>query len=203
MQLNVWISGIAVLYYGALGNPIPDNLPLYSDFLTASSSSPSEFDMSSPLPFDSAADVPDFLVAPSEPLETDQLIGSPDTPVETIQDTSYSDPPRENSCGPPDPDFQPYSKRDGDICDTKQPPTVPPATLQLPDLEKLEPPLGSSRVEQPEDLFFQIFPIPGYTRVGDKENLCPMPKRRLCCLGPLSGNVGNTWIVINHCRGKN
>lgn len=203
MQLIVWISGVAVPFHGALGNPIPDDLPLYSDFLTPSSGPSSEFVTSSPLSFDSAADVPDFSVAPSEPLETDQLIGSPDTPVETIQDTSSSDLPREILCASSDPDFQPYSKRDGDICDTKQPPTVPPSILQLPDLEKLEPPLGSNRVEKPEDLFFQIFPIPGYTRVGDQENLCPMPKRRLCCRGPLSGNVGNTWIVINYCRGKN
>lgn len=181
---------------------MPDNLPPYSDFLPGSSSPSGEFDTSSPLPFDSPADTLDFWDATSLSLETDPSAGSPDMSVGTILNTVSSGTPRESLCGTSTPDIQPYSKRDGDICSPKQqPPIEPPPLLELPDLEKLEQILGPNRVDTPEELDFQIFPIPGYTRVGDQENLCPMPKRRLCCLGPPSGNVGNIWSVINHCRG--
>lgn len=204
MQLVLWISGIAVPFSGALGNPImPDNLPLYSEFLEASSSPSNEFDTSSPLPFDSAADTLEFSDDASLPLETDRLVDSLDMPVETILDSGPSGPPRENSCVTSDPAFQPYSKRDGDICRSQQPPPAEsPLAIEWPNLEKLEQSIGSNRVEAPENPLLQIYPIPGYTRVGDKENLCPMPKRRLCCLGPTFGDANNIWTIINHCRGK-
>ena len=202
MQLILWISGIAVPFYGALGNPILDNLSLFSDFLEGSLSPSSEFDTPSPLPFDSAADILEFSDDASLPIETDQLVDSLDTPVETILDTGPSGPPRENSCGATDPTFQPYSKRDGNICRSKQPLAEPPLVLEWPSLEQLEQSTGSNRVKAPENPLLPIFPIPGYTRVGDQENLCPMPKRRLCCLGPTFGNTNNIWTIVNHCRGK-
>lgn len=202
MQLIFWISGIAVPLHGALGNPIPDNLPLDSLFLEGSSSPSNGFDTPSPLPFDFAADALEFSDDASLSLESDQLVVSPDVTVETSLDGGPSGSPHENLCLTTDPDFQPYSKRDGDICRPNQPPAEPPLVLEWPDLEKLGQFTGSGRVQTPNDLLFQIFPIPGYTRVEDKENLCPMPKRRLCCLGPLFGNSGNMWSIVNHCRGQ-
>lgn len=202
MQLILWISGIAVHFYGALGNPILDNIPLYSNFLEGSSGLSSEFDTSGLLPFDSAADALEFSDDASLPLETNRLVDSLDVPVETILDIDSSGPPRQNSCGTTDPAFQPYSKRDGDICRPQQFPTEPPLVLEWPSLEKVEQSTGSNRVESPEHPLLPIFPIPGYTRVGDKENLCPMPKRRLCCLGPTFGIADNIWNMVTHCRGK-
>ena len=204
MHLIFWISGIAVPFYAAVGNPIPDNLPLYWDFFLDSSTPSSDFATASPFSLDSPpADALDFSDAASLPFEPDWLVGSSDTPLETDLDTgSSAGTPRENLCGT-DPDFQPYFKRDGDICPSKTPIEPQPLPLlELPDLEKLEQSAGSNQVDTPEKLNFQIFPIPGYTRVGDTDNLCPWPKRRLCCRGPLSGNAGILWNIISHCRGK-
>lgn len=203
MQLTtIGISGIAVPFYLAFGNPIPDNSPLYLDFLPESSISSGDIDTSSLFPSDSAAGALDFSDTTSLPLETDLLADPSDALPENVLDIGSADTPNyESLCGT-DPGLQPYSKRDGDMCRPKPSVETPPFQLELPDLEKLEPRPGSNQVETPDQFNFQIYPIPGYTGLSDTDYLCPMPKRRLCCLGPLFGNVGNSWKVVNHCRGK-
>lgn len=190
------ISSIAV-YHIAFVNPRPEN-PSYTDFLSESNVAFNGLDESSLVPFDSSTQAPDFSASELLPLETDLYAESSDTLFDTLQIVDSSDELLQSSCETDD-ELQPYIKRDGEICAPKAA-VEPLPLLKLPNLDDLEQIISSMRRERPNLQTHPISFIPGYSR---DDELCPQPKRRLCCLGPLAGFVltYDGWTLVRDCRG--
>lgn len=218
MLIFVCIASTAVLSNSALGNPIPEDPLLYSDFPSENTVGFNDFETSSPIiPLDLTTHTPESSdLTFQQPLETSWLADSsappPDTtqlfadfssnmPLETSLFAESSDAFLESSCGAAaEGGFQPYSKRDDDgICTTPKAEVNPMPVLKLPDLDILEKTVGSGQEELPRLRSFYIPRIPGFT-VND-DDLCPKPNRRLCCQGPLTTSV-SMGIVLGDCRGN-
>lgn len=192
----------------ALGNPIPEDLPIDSDFLSENTIAFNDFETSSPIPLELTTQTPDAsdptslqpLDSSAPPPDTIQLFAdSTDTPLQTSLFAESSNGLPENSCEAAGGDFQPYSKRDDGQSCTPKARVDPLPLLSLPDLDNLEEVVGSGQGETQKRRAFNIPPIPGYTVDDDK--FCPTPKRRLCCQGPPSTTFVQVWEIVNDCRG--
>lgn len=210
MQLFILFSSIAVLPT-ILTNPVPDTSD-YSSFLPGETLAFEDGDSASPMIFDSAQsqglDFPDSTFLP---LQTESNSGSSDmsfetalfsdaldTPLETELFAGSSNSLLESSCTS-EGDFQPFAKRDSQICAPKAA-VEPSPFLNLPDLDDLERAVGSG---DKKERYLPAFPIPLIEGYSENSEVCPKPRRRLCCLGPLSQYAIslNAWTVVSQCRG--
>lgn len=210
MDHFMWIASIILLSNSALGNPIPENPPSYSDFFSENAPAENTFAFNdvetSKIPSDTTTQTLDFMNPTlSQPLEEDtQLLTDPlDIFFETAPFSESPDELSANSCKTADrDDLQLYFKRkrnDGEICPTPAQ-TDPLPLLKLPDLDTLEKKTGSEQGEPKKLPSFIIPPIPGYTVEDDK--ICSRPWRRLCCQGPVySRNMPPGLLLVSDCRG--
>lgn len=152
-----------------------------------------------------------FADSSTSPLDTslqDEFSESPDdtqfftdsstSPLETSSLAHFSDALLESSCGAADDESQALSKRgDGGICTPKGGDDTLPL-LKWPDLDTLEEMLGTGQDSRLKSRMTDIPPTPGYTNEDD--NLCPWPRRRLCCQGPIAVSLMR-GLIVNNCRG--
>lgn len=199
MLFSVVISLLAVLH-SALCNAITENL-FDPGFLSENSPAPHDLDAASSSPFDDSNQPLDF--TNSEPLSfEDDLFtdSSAVAPFDGEPSTDSIDPLLESSCMTDDSGYHRYARRDGSIC-TPKASAPPPFQLKLPGLEDLRGDYDWPRVTGSSVPAYEIPPMTGYSRNDDE---CPVPKRRLCCIGPIGNMIPgfDLYISVNDCRGK-
>lgn len=199
MLLFVVIISFAMLR-PAISNPISED-PVNADFLPENSLAFNGLDAASPLPIDFSTQPLDFLN--SEPLspETDLFTDSSEnTPPGYDLFADSLGPLLESSCVTNNNDSPLYVKRDGSTCAPRTDESLP-LQLKLPDLDEIEAQLDDfPRFKKSTAPSFDISPIPAFSQNDD---LCPVPKRRLCCAGPISNLIPgfDLYVLVNHCRG--
>lgn len=166
---------------------------------------PSSFDLdaATSVPFDNSIQPLDFADFEAPSLE-DELFtdSSANTPLDDNSFTVSTDPLLESSCMTDDSGPLRYFKRDHSICAPGTDAT-PPFQLKLPDLNDIKasfddwPTFRGSNIPS-----VSLPPLSGYSR---NDELCPAPRRRLCCVGPLLTLIEGYYQLyygVNDCKGK-
>lgn len=203
MLLTVLISSLAVLY-PALSSAILED-PSDTVFLSEDLLAFIDFDVASSLPLDSSNQPFDFSNSEVPSLEDDLFTdSSANTPLEDETFLFSADPILESSCMTSDSGFSRYVKR-GDICDQRTDESSL-SRLRFPSwnefIQQVDEPTKEPRFKQSDLVNDLIRPIPG---ISSNDDLCPKPRRRLCCRGPPSELVPgytNFYTVVNFCSGK-
>lgn len=201
MLLAVMICSLAVLHL-VLSNVVPDD-SFDTSFLSDDPPAFSDFDVASSLPFDSSSQLFDFSNSEAPSLEDEFFPdSSANTPLKDESFSSSADPLLESSCMTDDSGNSRYFKRDGSrsICAPRADESLP-LQLKFPDLDDIE-----AQVDWPQfdDASVPTDTIPFITGISRNDELCPKPKRRLCCIGPEWGLISG-WTLyygVNGCRGK-
>ena len=198
MQLAIVISSLAFIH-PALSSVLPED-SFDTSFFSENNPTYHEFDAASSLPFD----------------DWDQSLGSSDFQALSLEDNFFPDSSAnvpledqkfadsadlvlDSSCMTDDSGYPGYFKRDGSFC--APPANEPLPLLELPDLDKIESNVNYPKITGSNIPSSEIPPITGISRNDD---LCPLPRRRLCCTGPIGQLVPgfiDIYIGVNDCRG--
>ena len=203
MLLAIMISSLAVLH-PVLSGAIPEDSS-GAGFLSEDPPVFDIFDVASSSPLDSSNQPFDFLDSEAPSLEDDFFTDpSANTAAEDENFLFSADPILESSCMTSDSGFSRYVKKDG-ICGQRTDESLP-SRLRFPTLneieEQVQEPTKEPKFKESNILNEAIPSIPG---ISSNDDLCPKPKRRLCCLGPpmeLIPGFPGRYVGVNFCRGK-
>lgn len=198
--LAIMISSFALLH-PALSDIIPED-SFDTSFFFENSLASHDFDFASVLPFDNSNQPLDFSSSEAPSLEDNLFTdSSANTPLEEEVFPYSADPLLETSCTTSDGGYTRYVKRDNGICAPRTDEPLP-FQVRFPTLDEIEEQLNEPRFKESNIPSQAIPPIPGISR---NDNLCPKPKRRLCCAGPITELVpgfSSLYVGVNQCKGK-
>lgn len=201
MILAVTICSLAAPHL-VLSDTAPDD-SFGSSFLSDNFRNFPGFDGASSLPFDSSSQPLDFSDSEVPSLGDFFTDSSPNTPLEDETFTYPADQLFESSCMTDDSSDSRYFKRDGsdNICVPRIDESLS-LKLKFPDFNDIEAQVNWPQFEEANVPTEEIPFIPGISR---NDELCPKPRRRLCCTGPTGGGLVQGWslyLLVNGCRGK-
>ena len=200
MILVVTICSLAVLHLVLSDTPPDDSFG--SSFLSDDFRDLPDFDVASSSLFDSSSQPLDFSDSEASSLGDLFTDSSPNTPFEDEPFTYSADQFLESSCMPDDSSDSRYLKRDGSgsICAPKSL-WFSAVMLKYPDFNDNKGQVNWPQFEKANVPTEEIPFIPG---ISLNDELCPKPRRRLCCTGPIGPPVPNynLYYVMNGCQGK-